>query len=185
MNSEQKISDRVLKVKNYIEERKDWQLQDLQNFFNNASNDKKITDFEKEILIELCEKIISERFPKKNSRKILNNKSSEAKILLEEVYSDLIKNYDLSKNKVKPGVKPGGRMLGGQMHVAWYISYKNDEKFNTSFAYLQKSEETEPYIEVNFRKVGTDLGEKKDFPIPLKDEALLLFKNHLSKIIVK
>jgi len=160
MNSEQKISDRVLKVKNYIEERK-------------------------EILTELCEKIISERFPKKNSRKILNNKSSEAKILLEEVYSDLIKNYDLSKNKVKNGVKPGGYMIGGQMYVDWYISYKNDEKFNTSFAYLQKSEETEPYIEVNFRKVGTDLDEKKDFPIPLKDEALLLFKNNLSKIINK
>lgn len=50
MNSEQKISDRVLKVKNYIEERKDWQLQDLQNFYNNASNDKKITEYEKEIL---------------------------------------------------------------------------------------------------------------------------------------
>ena len=76
MNSEQKISDRVLKVKNYIEERKDWQLQDLQNFYNNASNDKEITDYEKEILTELCEKIISDRFPKKNSRKILNNKSS-------------------------------------------------------------------------------------------------------------
>ena len=29
------------------------------------------------------------------------------------------------------------------------------------------------------RKVGTDLDEKKDFPILLKDEALLLFKNHL------
>ena len=115
MNSEQKISDRVLKVKNYIEERKDWQLQDLQNFYNNASNDKKITEYEKEILTELCEKIITERFPKKNSRKMLNNKSSEAKILLEEVYSDLSKNFDLSKNKVKNGVKPGGYMIGGQM----------------------------------------------------------------------
>jgi hypothetical protein len=116
---------------------------------------------------------------------MLNNKSSDAKILLEEVYSDLIKNFDLSKNKVKNGVKPGGYMIGGQMYVDWYISYKNDEKFNTGFCYLQKSEETEPYIQVNFRKVGTNLDEKKDFPIPLKDEALLLFKNHLLKIINK
>jgi hypothetical protein len=97
----------------------------------------------------------------------------------------LIKNFDLSKNKVKNGVKPGGYMIGGQMYVDWYISYKNEEKFSTGFCYLQKSEETEPYIEVNFRKVGTDLDEKKDFPIPLKDEALLLFKNHLLKIINK
>ena len=109
----------------------------------------------------------------------------EAKILLEEVYSDLIKNYDLSKNKVKPGVKPGGYMIGGQMYVDWYISYKNDEKFNTGFCYLQKSQETEPYIEVNYRKVGSDLDEKKNFPIALKDEALSLFKNHLLKIINK
>ncbi|MBM5788061.1 MAG: hypothetical protein FJ375_05010 [Pelagibacterales bacterium] len=183
MDSERKISDRVLKVKNYIEERKDWQLQDLQNFYNNASNDKKITDYEKEILTELCEKIIRERFPRKNSRKILNNKSSEAKVLLEEVYSNLIKNFDLSKNKVKNGVKPGGYMIGGQMYVDWYISYKNDEKFNTGFCYLQKSQETEPYIEVNFRKVGTDLDERKNFSIALKDDAILLFKNYLLKII--
>jgi transcriptional regulator of heat shock response len=185
MDSEQKISDRVLKVKNYIEERKDWQLQDLQNFYNNALNDKKITDYEKEIITELCEKIITERFPKKNSRKMLNNKSSEAKILLEEVYNDLIKSFDLSKNNVKNGVKPGGYMIGGQMYVDWYISYKNDEKFNTGFCYLQKSQETEPYIEVNYRKVGSDLDEKKNFPIALKDEALSLFKNHLLKIINK
>ena len=183
MDSERKISDRVLKVKNYIEERKDWQLQDLQNFYNNASNDKKITDYEKEILTELCEKIIRERFPRKNSRKILNNKSSEAKVLLEEVYNNLIKNFDLSKNKVKNGVKPGGYMIGGQMYVDWYISYKNDEKFNTGFCYLQKSQETEPYIEVNFRKVGTDLDERKNFSIALKDDAIFLFKNYLLKII--
>lgn len=183
MNSEQKISDRVLKVKNYIEERKDWKLEELQNFYNNSSNDKKITDYEKEILTELCEKIITERFPKKNSRKMLNNKSSEAKVLLEEIYNGLIKNLDLSANKVKNGLKPGGYMIGGNMYVDWYISYKNQEKFCASFNYLQKEEKTEPYIEVRFRKIGEDLDETKNFPIQLKDEALQLYKNYLLKII--
>jgi hypothetical protein len=178
------VSERVLKIKSIIEENKDlWKLQEIQNFYNNILNNKDITDYEKEFLAEPCEKLISEKFPKKNPRRILNNKSLEAKELLEEVHNIVTKEFNWSKNSVKNGVKPSGHMIGGKIYVGWYISYKNENKVNTGFGYIKEKEESEPYIKVDYRMVGQDFNEEKIFPIQLKDDALVLFKNYLSKVI--
>ena len=40
-----------------------------------------------------------------------------------------------------------------------------------------------PVFVVDYRKVGQDYNEEKTFPIQLKDDALILFKNYLSKVI--
>jgi hypothetical protein len=178
------VSERVLKIKSIIEENKDlWKLQEIQNFYNNILNNKDITDYEKEFLAEPCEKLISEKFPKKNPRRILNNKSLEAKELLEEVHNIVTKEFNWSKNSVKNGVKPSGHMIGGKIYVGWYMSYKNENKVNTGFGYIKEKEESEPYIKVDYRMVGQDFNEEKIFPIQLKDDALVLFKNYLSKVI--
>jgi len=178
------VSERVLKIKSIIEENKDlWKLQEIQNFYNNILNNKDITDYEKEFLAEPCEKLISEKFPKKNPRRILNNKSLEAKELLEEVHNIVTKEFNWSKNSVKNGVKPSGHMIGGKIYVGWYMSYKNENKVNTGFGYIKEKEESEPYIKVDYRKVGQDFNEEKTFPIQLKEDALILFKNYLTKVI--
>jgi hypothetical protein len=178
------VSERVLKIKSIIEENKDlWKLQEIQNFYNNILNNKDITDYEKEFLAEPCEKLISEKFPKKNPRRILNNKSLEAKELLEEIHNIVTKEFNWSKNSVKNGVKPSGHMIGGKIYVGWYMSYKNENKVNTGFGYIKEKEESEPYIKVDYRMVGQDFNEEKIFPIQLKDDALVLFKNYLSKVI--
>ena len=178
------VSERVLKIKSIIEENKDlWKLQEIQNFYNNILNNKDITDYEKEFLAEPCEKLISEKFPKKNPRRILNNKSLEAKEVLEEVHNIVTKEFNWSKNSVKNGVKPSGHMIGGKIYVGWYMSYKNENKVNTGFGYIKEKEESEPYIKVDYRMVGQDFNEEKIFPIQLKDDALVLFKNYLSKVI--
>jgi hypothetical protein len=178
------VSERVLKIKSIIEENKDlWKLQEIQNFYNNILNNKDITDYEKEFLAEPCEKLISEKFPKKNPRRILNNKSLEAKELLEEVHNIVTKEFNWSKNSVKNGVKPSGHMIGGKIYVGWYMSYKNENKVNTGFGYIKEKEESEPYIKVDYRMVGQDFNEEKTFPIQLKEDALILFKNYLTKVI--
>ena len=184
MEVNKNLSDKVLKIKIIIEENKEnWTLQQVQNFYDNISNNKDLTDYEKEYLAEPCEKLISEKFPKKNPRRILNNKSLEARELLEEVHNIVTKEFDWSKNKVKQGVKPSGHMIGGKIYVGWYISYKNENKVNTGFGYIKEKEESDPYLKVDYRKVGQDFNEEKTFPIQLKDDALILFKNHLSKAI--
>lgn len=181
---ETNLSDKVLKTKKIIDENKDnWTLQQVQNFYNNILSNKDLTDYEKEYLAEPCEKLISERFPKKNPRRILNNKSLEARELLEEIYNIVIKEFDWSNNQVKQGVKPNGHMIGGKIYVGWYISYKNQNKVNTGFEYIKEKEDSDPYLKVNYRKVGQDYIEEKIFPVQLKEDALILFKNFLSKTI--
>ena len=67
MEVNKNLSDKVLKIKIIIEENKEnWTLQQVQNFYDNISNNKDLTDYEKEYLAEPCEKLISEKFPKKN-----------------------------------------------------------------------------------------------------------------------
>lgn len=184
MEVDKNLSDKVLKTKKIIEENKDnWTLQQVQNFYNNILTNKDLTDYEKEYLAEPCEKLISEKFPKKNPRKILNNKSLEAKELLEEVNNIVTKEFDWSNNKVKNGVKPSGYMIAGKLYVAWYISYKSENKVNTGFEYIKEKENSDPYIKVDYRKIGQDFNEEKAFPIQLKDDALILFKSYLSKVI--
>ena len=60
-----------------------------------------------------------------------------SKILLEEVFNQLKKEFDWSKNKIGTRVKVGGDMIAGRQFVVWYISYKNEDGINTGFIYLR------------------------------------------------
>ena len=75
----------------------------------------------------------------------------------------------------------------GKEYVCWYISYKNDEGYSTGLHYRQKKPEDDPYIDVDYRKVGKENESNKEikiFPVQLKDEAVILFKEYLKKIII-
>ncbi len=184
MEKEQQLSDKVLKVKKTLEEKTDWTTKEIQNYYNNINNYKYITDFEREYLANICLKIIQERFPKKKSRRILNSKSTEAKVLLEEIWNIISKEYDWSQSDVKLGVKPSGHMIGGKIYVGWYISYKNEvTKINTGFEYIKEKEESEPYLKIDYRDLKNKLNESKNFPVQLKDDALILYRSYLSKVI--
>jgi hypothetical protein len=185
VENEKQVSDRVLKIKTIIESKEsEWTLKDLQNFYTNFDNDKKISEYEKELLIESCAKIITKRFPKRDSKKILGDKSAEGKAFIEEVFNILVKEFDWSNNEVKSIVKCGGDMISGKSAVCYYVSYKNKkDKINSGFHYRQKTADSEPYLEVDFRKVGTDENNSKIFPVALKDEALTLYRNYLTKLI--
>lgn len=45
--------------------------------------------------------------------------------LLESFYGQIKEEFDLSKNRVKSGVKAGGPMIAGEMPVYFYLSCKN------------------------------------------------------------
>ena len=50
----------------------------------------------------------------------------------------------------------------------------------------KKKPEDDPYIDVDYRKVGKENESNKEikiFPVQLKDEAVILFKEYLKKII--
>ena len=178
------ISQLAQKSLNYIET-KELSKTELVNFFNNINNSTKITDYEREVLTEAVEKQIRVKFPK-SAKKILGGKSAKAQELLQEIYSLLTKEFDWSKNCVGNKVKVSGRMIAGKEYVGWYISYKNDDGYSTGFGYRQITVEDDPYLEIDHRRVGKKYEnerEAKTFPVELKDDALNLYRNFLTKTI--
>ena len=179
------ISDKILKLKNVIQSKQDiWTLKEFQNFYQNIDISNDINEYEKEFLAEICAKIIAERFPKRDSKKILGDKGVEGKAFIEEILNILIKEFDWSRNAVDTRVKNGGDMISGKVSVCYYVSYKNKKNnINSGFHYRQKTVDSDPYLEVDFRVVGTNKKESEIFPVALRDEALTLYKSYLTKII--
>ena len=78
-------------------------------------------------------------------------------------------------------------MIGGKEYVCWYISYKNDDGYSTGLHYRQIKPEDDPYLEVDYRRVGKDYEKEKkvkNFPVQLKDEAINLYREYLKKTII-
>ena len=184
-NIDNNISEHVLKVKKRIET-EELSIKELKNYFNNILQYPKITDIERELLVNAVEKQIRVKFPN-NAKKILGGKSAKAQELLEEIYKDLTQEFDWSNNNVRNKVKVCGSMISGKEYICWYISYKNDNNYSAGFAYKQMTPEQDPYLEIDYRKVGKGFEDEKKinhFRVELKDDAIKLFKEHLSKIIL-
>ena len=183
MTTEKITWEKIYQIKGKIEKLDD--IKSLKNFFENINNSSEINDVQKEYLTNEVEKKIRVKFPK-NAKKILGGKSAKAQELLEEVFSALEKEFDWSENCVGSKVKVSGRMISGKEYIGWYISYKNEEGYSTGFGYRQKTPEENPYLEIDYRKVGKEYEKDREvklFPVELKDEALNLYRNFLSKTI--
>ena len=179
------VSDKILKLKSHIESKQDiWTLKEFQNFYHNIDISNEINENEKELLAETCAKIFAQRFSKRDSKNILGDKGIEGKELMEEINNIVTKEFDWSENDVGTRVKNGGDMISGRLSVSYYISYKSKKsKMSAGFHYGQKTVASDPYLEVDIRKVGTDEEERKTFPVALRDEALTCYRSYLTKII--
>ena len=91
-NIDNNISVQVLKVKKRIET-EELSIKELKNYFNNILQYPKITDIERELLVNAVEKQIRVKFPN-NAKKILGGKSAKAQELLDEIYKELTQEFD-------------------------------------------------------------------------------------------
>lgn len=186
MNLKNEISDNVKRALKNIEE-KDLSKQELQNYYNNISTSKEITDYEKEVLTEAVEKTLRIKHPNV-AKKLFGSKLVKAQELLGNLFEDLKEEFDWTKNGVDTKVKNGGDMIGGRQYICMYISYKNELGVNTGFLYRQLTPESEPFIEVHKRQVRkkneeSGMIEEKVFTIEAEDEAVSLYKKFLSEVI--
>lgn len=99
---------------------------ELQNAFANANNNQKISEEQREEVIESVEHALREHHPRA-AKKLLGALDSRPIEVLEEMYTEIQKAFDLSQNKVKNGVKAGGSMRSGEAVLDWHISYKNEK----------------------------------------------------------
>ena len=182
--SDEQISIKVKKILEDIEN-KDRTYDQLRNFYQNIHDSEIITEYERENLIEVVEKKIKINFPAK-AKKQFGSKDEEAVIVLQEIYSKLDEEFDLSnkeKNAVKSGVKVGGDMISGKKYVCRYFSFKTKEtKVNIGFAYNQDTVEDEPYFWIQERHVGQDITpQEQNFKIHEQDKAIEAYKVYLKR----
>ena len=146
-NKRYSLSENVVRILNLIQN-KDYNKKELHTFYENINNEydrDKITDYEFEILIQELEKRIRITQPRL-SKALFGQKDEPVRKLLEGFLSELKNSFDFSKNNVGSHVKTGGNMINGTRYIDVYISYKNDEKWHCSFAYLQDTIDTDPYL---------------------------------------
>jgi hypothetical protein len=185
MNANPTISEQVRKVLGDIDTQP-YTYQQLTNLYTNATNHTGITDIEREILTQKVEVSMRTKFPRESS-KLLGSINDKPVEILEVVYRKIIEEFDLSRNHHKNGVKIGGSKIGGRQYIAWYVSYKNDEKWGSSISYRQDTPETEPRIEVSLyhRTMNAPAIEKeiKDFSINDHQEYFEHFRDCISLLV--
>jgi hypothetical protein len=122
-------------------------------------------------------------FPRAANR-MFGAKESEATALLEKVYRDLASSLDLTRNRLKNGIKAGGHLLSGEKHIDVYISFRNHVGVGAALALVQDDPESELVARVGYYEAGTDaVREVKDFQMHDFNDAVAAYRAELSKAI--
>lgn len=183
MNSSN-FSERVRRALDAIEKR-EITRKGLRNFYQNAIQDPDITETEREAVIAALETKIRINAPR-DAKALFGPKDAEARALLGTVYDALATEFDLSGNTVGAGVKTGGRMISGDMHVDVYISYKAEDRRHATFGYLVKKPGNDPILALRIYQTGkgaTAPDLREEFPLDMFDEAAARYRANLIRIL--
>lgn len=126
----------------------------LLRFHENVERFQGIDEVQREDLIQLIEERLRSVSPSA-ATKVFGPKDSEAREVLEQVFLRTCSEFDLSQNQVKNGVKTGGEMIAGRKYIDVYISYKNNDKWRASLAWLQDTPADVPNLRVEKIQVGS------------------------------
>ena len=161
-------------------------VRQLENLLVNIRNENKISDEDKELLIEAVSVKIKRCYPSK-ARSIFGNKNVEAIELLTRAHDYLsYKKYDWSKNQLKNGVKVGGDMIAGASYISYYISFKSYLKKGCAMSYVQEKVESMPQLRVKrYEVIGNKTGVSEEFEFEVVDyeHAVALYETYLSSLL--
>lgn len=178
------FSERVRRALDAIETR-EITRRGLRNFYENAIRDPNITEAEREAVIAALETKIRISAPR-DAKALFGPKDAEARALLGRVYDALAAEFNLSGNTVGAGVKTGGSMISGDMHVDVYISYKAEDRRHATFGYLVKKPGNNPILALRFYQTGKGATEpdlREEFPIDMFEEAAARYRENLMRIL--
>ena len=178
------FSERVRRALAVIET-KELTRKGLRNFYENAIRDPDITETEREAVIAALETRIRISAPR-DAKALFGPKDAEARALLGTIHDALAAEFDLSGNTVGSGVKTGGSMISGEMHVDVYISYKAEDRRHATFSYLIKKPGIDPILVLRLYQTGKDVTEpdlREEFPIDASEEAAARYRANLMRIL--
>ena len=181
------ITTRVKNVLSIIES-KEFTQKELVVFFKNVVNDTRVSEEEREIIIEALSIKIKANAPRL-AKKMFGPKDTAGREFLQTIYDifEQVGGYDFSQNCVGKGVKTGGDMISGKAYVDLYFSYKNKDKWHAGISYNQKTAKDEPKFIVKIYQGGESnlVGKEwNEFDMADEEKAVMLFKGYLDRIII-
>lgn len=178
------FSDRVRRALVAIETR-EMTRKGLRNFYQNATRDPKITEAEREAVIAALEARIRISAPR-DAKALFGPKDAEARALLSRIHEEIATEFDLSGNTVGSGVKTGGSMISGEVHVDVYISYKGADRRHAILGYLIPKPGADPKFVVRLYQTGKEVTEpdvREEYPAEAPEQARARYREHLARIL--
>ncbi|WP_429030807.1 hypothetical protein [Aeromonas veronii] len=142
-----KIEDLIKKISD-----NSYNEKQLINIYKNAISNTELNESDKKLVFNAIEKNTRLRFPKA-AKRIFGAKESTATKKLEALNSMLEKEFNLTRNRLKNGVKAGGYMISGQFYIDVYMSYKNDANHAAAIGLTQLDIDAE--LEVTVKRYTT------------------------------
>lgn len=120
---------------------------ELINLYNNARA-RNAQD-----VVDAVERQMRGQFPKAANR-LFGKKEAYAIQRLQEVLAHLEDEINVGANKLKNGVKPGGKKLAGEKYLNVYASYRNATGVGGYLSMEQDTIDSELYAVVGHYKIG-------------------------------
>ena len=105
-----------------------YSTKEMLNLYENTLTYKDVSELDRERVIEAIELQIR-KMDTRAANKHFTKLSDRPKEVLEELSAKIGSEFDLTKNRVKNGVKIGGPMISGKAPVNIYVSYKNADGY--------------------------------------------------------
>ncbi|MBL4748390.1 MAG: hypothetical protein JKY17_06385 [Magnetovibrio sp.] len=179
------ISPQVERILELIKT-KEFTQRELTNLYDNILNQDQIVEEERELLVQALEPKIRSANPRQ-ANNLFGLKEAKARELLQKLYDPLALRYNLSENCVGAGIKTGGDMIAGRADIDIYFSYKNNEKWHTTFSYYQVNADSDPKLIVTLYQggLGNSVGKQHDkFDTNQSSVAVAKYTGHLTDIIM-
>jgi hypothetical protein len=106
--------------------------------------------------------------------------------MLEKLYNSLSTSINFKYNKLKNGVKTGGRMISGEFYIDVYMSYKNSENQGAYISLTQKTINDELIVTVgrySTHNVNSGVRNESEAGIDAFDDQVKIYQQHLGGII--
>lgn len=155
---------------------------DLAQMTKNIQRHSGLSEEDRTLLLEKVH-VALRQINTRKANELFGAKDVEAKDTLDRIYEYISAKYDFSQNVVNNGVKIGGDMIAGRVYVDVYFSYKNTDKWHTTFAWIQDEPASEAYLKIANYWSGRDnssLTEKK-YTLSEEEQAILHYEEFLNR----
>ncbi|MCF1741464.1 hypothetical protein [Paradevosia shaoguanensis] len=136
---------------------------ELIKLYRNIDAQTSLLDEDRERLIAAIEPALRVRWPR-TAKKLFGPKDIEAREQLSRIWNAATEGVDLSRNRHRNGVKTGGAMMRGDVHVDVYISFKNEASQAVHLSIVQFKPGDEFIATLSRYVVGGAMGEVRRVP---------------------